>query len=478
MRSEQRRLPDPRSSSSTEWLTGLRGYAAACVVASHFAGVYWSDTKFAYGSRVSDYTGNYVFQLPILRLVVDGDAMVLIFFVVSGYSISVGPLRLARQNGALSTCSHVGWSALRRPLRLLVPPLAVTLLTALAAGLGLCNRAHTLTDLPDDFHRLFHGWNVAHAPRTVIGGTGATLPALTAQLRHWLYASLAWVTMSTSRNPYGTQLWTIMVELRGSMYVYLILVATSWLSSRARAAAVVILAAIAWFGGGQLDHPALFWAGIAMCEINMRMQSKSSNGPLPTVDSRPRSGAQGWTALKHLCHFTGLYLLSMPTYRASISPFYAWLDYACNPLSSRQAKLLGTIVTVGSISVCPRIKAFFSNSLARYLGRISFSLYLVHIAILSTVGYPLADAIWHLLRQCGPDGGLSRTKYDVGAVTTAVILVPLLVTASHLFCISVDEPSIRAAKCMERILRLYAGALKKTVVGRERFMDDQKGAFL
>ena len=83
-----------RSSLGTSWLDGLRGVASMQVYFFHYFPRYlpWSRT---YRSSPED---NNIFQLPIFRSIWGaGSTAVCLFFVISGYAITVKSLSLLRR---------------------------------------------------------------------------------------------------------------------------------------------------------------------------------------------------------------------------------------------------------------------------------------------------------------------------------------------------------------------------------------------
>jgi peptidoglycan/LPS O-acetylase OafA/YrhL len=73
----------------TAWLDGLRGWASLIVFSFHFTHAYHKWSSFGYGSD-----GNWLFvELPFVRIFYAGEAMVYVFFIVSGYSLAWGMLQ-------------------------------------------------------------------------------------------------------------------------------------------------------------------------------------------------------------------------------------------------------------------------------------------------------------------------------------------------------------------------------------------------
>lgn len=74
----------------TAWLDGMRGIAAFLVYIRHFAAATHPDIQYGWGTNGEHR--NFI-HLPFLRLLTAGPAMVALFFIISGYALSLGPLR-------------------------------------------------------------------------------------------------------------------------------------------------------------------------------------------------------------------------------------------------------------------------------------------------------------------------------------------------------------------------------------------------
>jgi len=102
----------------------------------------------------------YLFQLPILRLLIEGGYMsVCIFFIMSGYVCSIKPLKLAATVGPDETRKSIASSVVRRLLRLAGPASIATFISATLSYLGAFNLARSLPG----------GWFTGHSSGPVPG---------------------------------------------------------------------------------------------------------------------------------------------------------------------------------------------------------------------------------------------------------------------------------------------------------------------
>lgn len=461
------------SRRDTEWLDGLRGVAALLVFFTHFSFSYWYKTRFVYGTNIPPGTKTWkgewfpymaanengtmvigngsqdnhsVLQLPILRLIAYGEPMVVIFFIVSGYSLSLKPLSLVRSRQHTKYMSHLASSIFRRPIRLLLPVIVSTLLVAIAAGLGVSRHAASIANYTtdEDFHELFGGW--AHewsAPQK---------DSLWLQLKDWFFSLTPLMDFFTHNqwpaSSYDNHLWTIPVEFRCSMFLFLTHAATALFTARVRLA-IVIVFAIGGLTWGDTWEMCAFWAGMALCEINM---------VCPPSDRESHADrSRIWVRRSSLAAvlLSGLFLMSMPRAYARYTPFYAGLARYHIPglrmdNQSRFWQCLGCIMVAAAISRTMALKQVFSSRICRYLGRISFALYIVHGPICRSLGYSSAVKFWEWF------GHDTDAVYNFSVACTALLVFPTTFAISHLFCIYIDEPIVRAARTLDAKLRSHA----------------------
>jgi peptidoglycan/LPS O-acetylase OafA/YrhL len=128
--------------------------------------------------------------------------------------------------------------------------------------------------------------------------------------------------------------------------------------------------------------------------------------------------------------------------------------------------MIGSILLVYTLSDAPVLQRFFKNSFSRYLGRISFSLYLVHGPICHMIGHTIISKFWaltggptqalpvpgDLLDPSRPFEGGTNFGYESGVALTAVIVVPCTIWIADIFCRLVDEPFVNLARTVEKFV--------------------------
>src|SRR5882757_7069298 len=111
-------------------MQGLRGVAAVGVMSSHMA------LSFARQLVAPCHEGRdgpmYLFQRPFLRLVVQGQSFVALFFILMGFVNSLKPLKQAQGYHFEEALMSLAKSSLNRTARLVLPATAVTIVAWLA----------------------------------------------------------------------------------------------------------------------------------------------------------------------------------------------------------------------------------------------------------------------------------------------------------------------------------------------------------
>ncbi|KAF2647731.1 hypothetical protein K491DRAFT_699438 [Lophiostoma macrostomum CBS 122681] len=105
--------------------------------------------------------------------------------------------------------------------------------------------------------------------------------------------------------------------------------------------------------------------------------------------------------------------------------------------------VVGAVLLVYSVSRSPSLQRIFTTELARYLGKISFSLYLVHMSILLWFGYSSIELWWWV---CGSE---SLWQWCLGLGIAFLGQVIVVVCVADVFWRTVDAPSVKLAKWLE-----------------------------
>lgn len=124
----------PQKLHPTAFLDGMRGLSALLVFFYHMFMVS-HDLETAYDAGKHG-ENRELLKLPFIRFLYTGQAMVAIFFVVSGYALSYKPVRLMRSKNWKELMHTISSSVFRRAIRLFLPCICSTLLMLFVVRLG------------------------------------------------------------------------------------------------------------------------------------------------------------------------------------------------------------------------------------------------------------------------------------------------------------------------------------------------------
>jgi hypothetical protein len=231
----------------------LRGVASFIVVTGHVCTAF---VPYLHNPAPEKNKTPGLFQLPFFRLCVGGRAAVAIFFFVMGYVNALNPLKGAYAGNTDLVLSNIARSCFTRTVRLVVPTGIATFVAWLFCQFGAFRLA-TRTD--SVWIRM-----VSHNPDPTVRA------ALDGLLRS---VTLFW---HKGANRYDPVHWTLIFFLRGSMQIYLTLLATAMVRKNWRWAIVVLLYMYSWCTGDCkfvcpclwflsidpiLTFPPLLWGG-------------------------------------------------------------------------------------------------------------------------------------------------------------------------------------------------------------------------
>ncbi|KAK8059907.1 hard surface-induced protein [Apiospora saccharicola] len=458
----------PRPMSSTAWLDGLRGYAAFFVVWHHISLLWFS------WSLHDGYAGletDHLLQLPILRLAISGPPHVFIFFVVSGYALSHKTLRLLRATNKPATeesYAALASSAFRRHPRLFIPPVVLNLPTVLIAYAGLFGGSQE------------GGGQMPGAALKSIDPKA--FETLGAQLGDYVRTALELVDPLAHRPDwpwaYNPATWTLPHEFHGSLLVYGVLLALSRCKNSVRLLAVVGVASWALYFVYWPEF--LFLGGILLADLRLQSrrgtqeageedEEKSStisgewkpagtcsNTGWKSVVSRTASNRYLQTTIQITMYVLALYVLGAPKWdrggdKASGYVWLAQLVPSQYVAAGKPDHFWGPIAAVALIFILdrsPLLQRLFTTAVAKYLGRISYSLYLVHGPLLHCLGW------WAGKFFLGFTGSGTNSSYVLGVTCAVIVLWVVTIWVADLGWRYVDAPAVRFAAWVHRKVAL------------------------
>lgn len=361
---------------------------------------------------------------------------------------------LARQGDFEKAGSAIASSIFRRHTRLFLPAAVVSFVTAMMTFLNL---------FPDQ------------------GLPGVAVPtrlpphfdSLWGQLRHYFYAEMFTTdpigqphlqgdTVGRPDPPYDPHLWTLPIEFTSSMVVFMFLTAFTRVHNRVRMLFALGLALyLQWvfvYWG-----MFLFLGGMFLCDLHFELEDKrlwwssarrtdsqdQDVSPLHEFTHRPTKRTT--TAYRALGRTAGLvsfvlslWLLSMPEdlEDAAQAPGYVNLTSLIPPRFQEALVIpVGAVLTVLVVDQATFLQILFTNRFSQYLGKISFSLYMVHGPLLYSLGLVLGRWTVGLV-----GGGESDTYYVFGIFLAFVLWAPAAIYVSDLTTTFVDQKAIQFSR--------------------------------
>ncbi|OLN96471.1 hypothetical protein CCHL11_00842 [Colletotrichum chlorophyti] len=247
---------------------------------------------------------------------------------------------------------------------------------------------------------------------------------------------------------YDPHTFTIPMELRGSMFIYLFLLGTAALKAKWRLRLGGFLSAYSLFIG-RWDM-ATFMGGTLLSELDIRRADDRTLVPPATSGKRAyqsdsRRSTLGSRAKRWALLFVALYFLSYPDAGAEWTPGFSFLSSLVPryyiPLSGWMFyQAMGAMLLLPCILHSPFLRGIMEGRLAQYLGKISFSFYLVHGPVLHSLGF------WIMPRL------FERFGRNVGFLFGWIILLSISLYLSDWWCRKIDAWSAGVGRRVEKLL--------------------------
>lgn len=297
------------------FLDGLRGLFSVVVLLFHVIFVFyepWMPTARQFG------------------LFFNGPFAVYIFFIISGFSLTIGYFR-AQASGRASPEHIIYRMAAARYARLAIPCLAACLLMYVIMISGL----NYFASIPSDFKPAWWGWAYREYESL----------SLKSVLRFSLYDIFfpaSFIPVVKYEGPYLiTNLWTMSAEFVGSMIVFIYAI-----SVRNDDRRVWVSVAITIFLAVMKSHYVFFFAGVIAADLFLKFKDR----PFPR-----------WAEWASIIFIVLAFAFARPNGVIS-GVFFGFA--------------LVVLISLGKFT-----REIFGSALFRYLGSISFALYLVHMPV-------------------------------------------------------------------------------------------------
>lgn len=419
----------------TAYMDGLRGLVSILVFIRHFSLPWQQHLDYGYGYE-EQYWG--FLRLPFLRLLYAGP-LVQMFFIVSGYVLSIKSLKLSDTKDAATQWDvfalSLSASAFRRGLRLLLPPLVSSWLVMVLVHLGSFSFPYS-DMMPASGRKPVHP---------------ELLDTIWQQVAHWatfaakeLVNPWRWDVPSLQ---YGPHLWTIPVSLRGSMVVFLSCLMLARVKSSVRPGFLCIQIAYALYC--ERWDMALFLGGMILVLLDMRSISRPEEDQL-----KAEEGTRGYSIqcvqqlLRRVwiysCLLCGLYVASFPRYNRKDDCVTGYRLLCSLTHNYRYWQGFGAYAIMLAMSQEEILQQPLNGNFFQYLGNISFSVYLVHEPLLHVVGFWTVPFCWQFT------GSETTVQYQCGFVLALLSTGLILIWFADLFKRTIEKGCSLVADWVEQ----------------------------
>jgi peptidoglycan/LPS O-acetylase OafA/YrhL len=374
------------NNTKLDYLEGLRGVAALAVLVGHTLGAFWPGRK---PMELNPFS-----PLGLLHIFYDGGFAVLIFFALSGYVLTY---RAQRENGVDILTS----TAIKRYPRLMIPALGSILLAYILLKFGLMFNVEAAKNIGSVWLGYFYGFEADFAVAVKQGIFGAIFIGETS---------------------YNSSLWTLTIEFYGALLIIGLAMALRKAEAWRYWFLAALIAAGVWSFGNQGVYYGTLIAGLFLGMIDHKSEWKVwFIAPAFMVALWLGGFNQG--------------AMYFPLNEMTIQINGNELD---KPTLS---KSLGAIIMVLCILRSHGLKEFFSNAVCKFLGKISFSLYLVHVAVICSIGC----FTFLKISTCAPQ--------SIAAIIAGATCISVSIALSMLFELTIDRNSIKISGTASRFIK-------------------------
>lgn len=359
----------------------IRGLACLAVVFSHLSLSFFPFLHHFDSSEVSTSVIQSFFYHSPFAFWYSGTAAVFLFFVLSGFVLSYAILRKPEQ-----AKSKIKSMLIKRYPRLAIPALISCLMVWIV-----------FNTLQIDSSQM-KVWFQAYVNQDI----SLKLAVYEGTIGSFLFAesSVNWV------------LWTMHIELIGSLVLFLLLYIYQF-NRTAFFIASLVLPSLALFLKGEG-----FFLGISSFVIGIYYYLY---------------GKQLSSLTAIVLFFFGLYLAG--AHNQSVS--YQWIYSFLGERTYEYSNFLAGVFIIYSILMSPQLSKVLDHPILVWLGKISFSVYLLHLIVLYVVGVPIFNCLLSL--------GL---QYATSAIIASIVFIALTLWVSEYYSRWIDQFAVKFSQAL------------------------------
>ncbi|HOW15171.1 acyltransferase [Methanosarcina sp.] len=385
------------------YLDGLRGVAAINVMIMHFFVAL--APAMVYGSQYPSHFGSLdlIFSTTPLGLIGEGNFSVCIFFVLSGYVLTQKYFKTKDNSIIIS-------SAVRRYLRLFIPVFASVILSYLLASAGLY-RYYIETMMVSAGSNYRHYWTFT--------------PDILEAIKQAVWTSF----FLGGTIHYNPVLWTMTIEFYGSMLVFTMALLFGSLRNRWTFYLAAVLISINFYY-------LAFVIGMLFADL---------------FSSKTRVFKTDNKIILFVILISGLFLGSYPVSPLTGDSLYGFLNNGFFEAPKVTYHVIGAGMVMYVLLNSRDLQRVFSSPVPVFLGKISYSLYLVHFLVISSFTCALFLYLCPVL------------SYEPAFLVSIVLSLLLIMPLSYLFYKYVDMAGIKLSKTFySRLSRPVIPAVPET----------------
>ncbi|EDN96732.1 hypothetical protein SS1G_01658 [Sclerotinia sclerotiorum 1980 UF-70] len=355
----QRRLQPahfkPHRLYPTSYLDGLRGVASLFVFFCHYTEENVQFMIPSYGLPIDDPVPSSFMQLPFFRVIYSGRPMVHIFFVISGFVLSLKPLKLARAHNYADLQTTLSSSVFRRGMRLFLPTTASTFMVMIFIRMRWV-RVEGLETFSIQFMDWMHAiWTIGYS---------------------WDWDKMWWPK-------YDVHVWTIPIEMAQSMLLFVTITGLA----RCKVWIRLFMFVVIMFYSLKCGRWAAFEfiGGALVAEVGIIQQARAEQDPNKEMPASDEESCSSWKTSAVYAFWTMNFIFAMwiagwPNHDVLKTPGLSEIAlYTMEPYWSRKREeeqafswfALGAMQVVFACQQLPLLQRFFTSSPAQYLANIS-----------------------------------------------------------------------------------------------------------